>query len=118
MNKKQEIGKFGEDKACLFLAKKNYKILERNFNCKYGEIDIIAYSPTRELVFIEVKSRTNLNFGFPSEAVNFSKRFHIYSSSEFFIYSKKIKNMPIRYDIIEVYISSSKYAINHIKNAF
>ncbi len=56
MTHKSELGKFGEDLACEYLVKNNYKIIERNFRQPWGEIDIIAKSPDKTLVFIEVKT--------------------------------------------------------------
>ena len=49
---KQSIGKLGEDIACLYLEKNNYKIIKRNFRCKQGELDIIAFNLKKELIFI------------------------------------------------------------------
>ena len=67
----QQIGKLGEDLACKYLKENKYTIIERNFNCKQGEVDIIAYDTYRnELVFLEVKTRFNLVYGRPSEAVS------------------------------------------------
>lgn len=56
MNKKQSIGKLGEDIACDFIKRKRYKILERNHRQKWGELDIISLAPDKTLVFIEVKA--------------------------------------------------------------
>lgn len=56
MTQKTELGKFGEEKACRYLVDKGYKILERNFWKPWGELDIIAKSPDKTLVFIEVKT--------------------------------------------------------------
>ena len=67
---KQSIGKLGEDIACLYLEKNNYKIIKRNFRCKQGELDIIAFNLKKELIFIEVKTRININYGFACECVN------------------------------------------------
>ena len=53
---KKQIGKIGEDMACNYLLQNNYKIIDRNFHCRQGEIDIIAVdNTTKEMVFIEVK---------------------------------------------------------------
>ncbi len=56
MTKKSELGEFGEEKACEYLIKKGYKIIERNFRRPFGEIDIIAKAPDKTLVFVEVKT--------------------------------------------------------------
>lgn len=114
---KQTIGKKGEDIACKYLEENNYIIIERNFYCRQGEIDIIAKDcKTNELVFIEVKTRTNLNYGMPAEAVNEQKRSHIIKVAEYYIYKNKIRNTPIRFDVIEIF--GSNFKLEHIKQAF
>ena len=65
---KKEFGNTGEDIATEYLEKQGYIILERNFYCKQGEIDIIA-KDKNEVVFVEVKSRSDVGYGLPSEAV-------------------------------------------------
>lgn len=115
---KQEVGKEGEEEACSYLKQQGYKIIERNFSCKQGEIDIVAWDRvSKELVFIEVKTRTNKNYGAPIEAVTEIKQKHIYHSAEFYLYCHKIKNIAIRIDVIEVRKKKQSYNINHIKKA-
>lgn len=58
MTYKSQLGQFGEDTACEYLAKKGYKIIRRNARQKWGELDIIAKAPDRTLVFVEVKTMT------------------------------------------------------------
>lgn len=112
---RQEIGKWGENLACQYLEKNNYKIIEQNFLCQQGEIDIIAKDIIKkELVFIEVKTRSNLKYGNPRDAVNRKKQRHMVQAIKYYIYKKKIIDVPIRMDVIEVYIKQ-KYEINHIK---
>ncbi len=120
MYQKHEIGKWGEDKACQYLEDNNYDIVERNFDCKQGEIDIIAWDKGgQELVFIEVKTRTNLYYGTPVDAVNLQKQKHIYSAAQYYIFLHKIKNVFLRFDVIEVYVRGKyKSIINHIKQIF
>ena len=73
---KSELGKIGEQIATEYVEKLGYKIIKRNFYCKQGEIDIIAQD-NQEIVFIEVKTRTNTNYGKPSEAINKVKLRHM-----------------------------------------
>lgn len=111
-----EKGKKGERLAREFLFHNGYTILEYNFRNKIGEIDIIAYKDNI-LIFIEVKSRTNLNYGYPYEAVNYKKQKKIINTSISYIKYKNIKNKQLRYDIIEVYLTNPS-KINHIEDAF
>ena len=88
---KKELGNIGEQIAVEYLEENNYKILKRNFYCKQGEIDIIA-KDNQEIVFIEVKTRSSLDFGQPSEAVNKLKQKHMYRSAKYFLYKSNCMN--------------------------
>ena len=85
MHIKKELGNIGEQIAVEYLEKNNYQILKRNFYCKQGEIDIIA-NDEQEIVFIEVKTRSGIDFGQPSEAVNRIKQKHMYRTAQYFLY--------------------------------
>ena len=111
-----EKGKTGEKLARDYLIKKGYRILEINYRNKVGEIDIIAFD-NDVLIFIEVKSRTNTNYGYAYEAVNYKKQQKIINTSLIYIKSKRYDKFQLRYDIIEVYLTN-KSSINHIENAF
>lgn len=95
-----EIGKIGEEKAVEFLRKNRYKIIERNYRTKIGEIDIIARK-NREIVFIEVKLRTSNKFGLPQESVNKKKIEKIEKISQIYLNSKKI-NLPYRFETLSI----------------
>lgn len=115
----QVLGQFGEDKACDYLIKNNYIILDRNFRCSQGEIDIIAKDVKKnELVFIEVKTRSNFKYGVPSEAVTNMKKRHFISASKYYLFQKNIKNTFIRFDIIEIFPKNNSFQINHIIQVF
>lgn len=111
---RHETGKLGEDLAVKYLNNIGYKVIERNFECKQGEIDIVAQDK-KELVFIEVKTRTNIKYGTPAEAVNKTKQKHLTKAVKYYIYSKHLENEYIRIDVVEVYIVEHKYRINHIR---
>lgn len=121
MHTKKELGTVGEDIAVKYLIEQNYKIITRNFMCRQGEIDIIARDTLKkEIVFIEVKTRTSQKYGSPSEAVDEHKQKHIYKSAEYYVYRHNLYNKTIRFDIIEINIDiiKKKIRINHIKKAF
>lgn len=113
---KKKIGNNGEDLATKYLKKNKYKILDRNFNSKCGEIDIIA-SKNEYIVFVEVKTRTQGIYGSAAEAVDYRKQQKIIKTSMFYL-GEKFNLTPVRYDVIEVYIDNDDYRINHIENAF
>lgn len=112
----QEIGKLGEDIAVNYLKQKGYKILDRNFECRQGEIDIIA-TDKNEIVFIEVKTRTSNKYGTPSEAVNKIKQKHMLQTIKYYLYIRNLSDEFVRIDVIEVYIKDNVYKVNHIKKA-
>nr|WP_300005353.1 YraN family protein [Tissierella sp.] len=109
-------GKYGEALARDYLIDRGYKILELNYATKLGEIDIIALDGGI-ISFVEVKTRSNRNFGYAWEAVNYKKQRKIINTSSVYAKHKNIKNIQFRYDIIEIYLEK-EIQINHIKNAF
>ena len=114
MYERHELGKEGENYATEYLKNKGYKILQRNFSCKQGEIDIIA-KEKEEYVFIEVKTRQNFHYGSPAESVTGGKQKHIWKATKYYIYLHKLENKYIRFDVIEVYKNKNKFYLNHIK---
>lgn len=119
MYQKHEIGKWGEETACKYLTEKKYEIIERNFTCSQGEIDIITWDKTKkELVFIEVKTRTNRHYGEPIDAVNMPKQKHIYWAAQYYVYLHQIKETDLRFDVIEIYVKDNRTNIRHIKQIF
>lgn len=114
MNNKEK-GEVGENIASKYLLSKGAQILERNYRIKSGEIDIIA-KLDNELVFIEVKSRTNKKYGYPCESVNYKKINKITNTAKYYILKNNLYDIPIRFDVVEIYFSDRK--LNHIVNAF
>lgn len=111
---KRELGSRYEDTACRFLNEQGYVILDKNFRCKTGEIDIIAKNDGY-LCFIEVKYRSGSEFGLPSEAVDGRKRKRIVLTAlSYMNYRRLSPDTPCRFDI--VVILKDKYSL--IKNAF
>lgn len=111
---RHRTGKIGEDIAIKYLENLGYTIIERNFMAVQGEIDIIA-KDNKELVFIEVKTRTNMLFGRPVEAVNHPKQKHLINTAKYYIHCKHLENEFVRIDVIEVYLTKNNAKINHIK---
>ena len=116
MYQRHELGKVGESLAVDYLIKQNYQIIERNFRCKRGEIDIIA-KDKKELIFVEVKTRASKKYGKPAEAVTKQKKKHIYKAAEYYLAIHKKLYEYVRIDVIEVYEYKNAYYIHHIKQA-
>ena len=114
----KESGDKGEELACRFLQKNGYQIIKRNWRYSHGEIDIIA-KENNTLVFIEVKTRYNLEFGAPELAVTKSKQSQIRKMSEAYLYINEITDQECRIDVIAILLlGNNTPQINHIKNAF
>ena len=110
----REVGTNFEQKAADFLMEHGYRLLERNFRCKLGEIDLIAQEG-EYLCFIEVKYRSSTTKGFPAEAINYNKIRRITRTAEFYMLSHKVSpNTPCRFDAVVILGKD----ISLIKNAF
>ena len=114
MYQRHVLGKRGEDEAVKYLERKGYRIIERNFMCRQGEIDIIALDEDY-IVFIEIKSRSSTEYGLPSEAVTERKIKHMLKAIQYYLCKRNLENENIRIDVIEMYANEEKFDINHIK---
>lgn len=117
---KKVIGNMGEEVAVKFLKKKGHIILERNFNVHGGEIDIITKKDGC-IVFVEVKTRSNDDYGGGLEAVNYIKQQRMTKAAQ--IYLMNYVDSPARFDVVVVngYMDGKKFKkekIEHIENAF
>jgi putative endonuclease len=118
-NDKSEKGRLGEDEAVRVLKKRGYKILDRNFRARFGEIDIIARQG-ETVVFVEVKARSDKDarFGTPAEAVGRKKQERIIKSAYEWLRKDKKKDRPVRFDVVEVIMSDGAMETNIIEDAF
>ncbi len=112
-----EKGKKGEDIAAVYLRKKGYRIVERNYRCRYGEIDIIAMD-AGDIVFVEVKSRKSESFGSPEEAVSIVKQKKISNVALNYLQEKGITDHNARFDIVAVRLIPEGNRTNIIRDAF
>jgi len=113
---KKILGREGEDRAAQFLKKQGYKILERNYSTPQGEIDLIALH-RGEVVFVEVKTRTNDAYGAPELAVNPRKQKRMVKAALGYIKYKKLHQVPCRFDVVAIN-AAAEQAIDLIENAF
>jgi putative endonuclease len=110
------IGQEGEDRAARFLSKQGYKILERNYRTRSGEIDLIALHQG-EVVFVEVKTRTSNAFGAPELAVTPQKQRRMIKAALGYIKHKKLHQVPCRFDVVAISAAAEK-ELELIQNAF
>jgi putative endonuclease len=112
-----EFGKAAENDAAKFLEANGYKILERNYKNKLGEIDIIAQCQG-VICFVEVKARHSLNLGLPQEAVSPNKQRQICRVAVSYLKSNKLLERPARFDVLALLYINSQPEISLIKDAF
>lgn len=111
------LGKIGEAMAVDRLKAMKYRIVERNFRCLLGEVDIIAREK-ESLVFVEVKTRATKDFGGPAAAVNERKQRQLSRVALMYLNQKKVRDVPARFDVVAVDLSGPKPRIEVIQNAF
>ena len=88
-------GAWGEDYAAAYLRRHGYRILARNYSCRFGEIDIIA-SDRHYVVFVEVKTRSSCDCGMPAEAVDEAKRDRYERIAALFLQGFDVVDVPVR----------------------
>lgn len=111
------VGKRGEELASAYLAKAGYQIIERNYRCIFGEIDIVAEEGDN-IVFIEVKSRRSNAYGDPQLAVGSRKQKKISMVALNYIEEKHKHSRNARFDVVAVKLLPSGPTVELIKNAF
>ena len=113
MTSRAEYGKQAEEMAAAYLEERGYEIKARNYRIRAGEIDIVA-KRYGWLVFVEVKARASVNYGYPREAVTLAKQARIIRAANMYLMETGLTESSIRFDVIEVHGSK----INHWPNAF
>jgi len=114
------VGKLGEEIATAFLTARGYRVLERNFRCKGGEVDIITRDPAdKSLIFVEVKTRRGLSYGVPQLAVTPFKQRQISKAALTWLSKNRLHDSNARFDVIAILLDSSgQHNVEHIVNAF
>lgn len=115
-DKRGDFGRRGEDAACAYLERHGYKVVDRNYRCRWGEIDVIAVKGGT-LAFVEVKTRHNLRFGTPGMAVTYAKQQKIRTTALHYLQQQKGYN-NISFDVIEILADDGKAKLRHLPNCF
>jgi len=110
-------GREGEKIAADFLKKNGYRIIDKNYRCPLGEIDIVAREKGA-IVFIEVKTRKSSELGYPEQAVGIKKQRKMSQLALWFLQKKKIIDTSARFDVVAITMLSSGNEIKLFKNAF
>jgi putative endonuclease len=114
-SKNQQFGKWGENKACDYLRRHGYAILQKNYHASnLGEIDVIAKQHD-ELVFIEVKAKRNEHFGLPEEELTESKKEKLEFAILYYLEVNGLHDHKWRLDLIAIEILDNKIQLRHYK---
>ncbi len=111
------LGRRGEMIAWGYLVRAGFKILEKNYRCKIGEIDAVAQK-NRRLFFIEVKTRNSPERGRPEEAVGLVKQKKLIHLAEWFRKEKKLEKMPVSFAVLAILWNQGEPQVRFIDNAF
>lgn len=117
MNERGLLGKTGEDIAAEHLIGRGYRILQRNYRCKAGEIDIVA-GRGRTVVFCEVKTRRTDRWGQPSEAVGHLKQGRLRRLAATWLAEHEVRASNVRFDVFSVVADKGRPVVTHIEDAF
>lgn len=117
---KNSLGRIGEQKAKEYLIQKGLRFIASNFTFKKLEIDLIFEDKaTKEIIFIEVKSRSSLNYGLPEEAIDEKKQANLRSAASVFIkLNPEFRLHTLRFDAVSVLKLNDSFSISHYQNAF
>jgi len=113
----RSLGDLGEDLAVEHLRRRGYRIVERNYRCRLGEIDCVAIHG-RTLVFLEVKTRATEVFGGPLEAVDARKRRRLTRLAQYYVREKGVEGVPQRFDVVAVWMEGGRARVEVYENAF
>jgi putative endonuclease len=117
LGRRPRPGAAGESLACRHLEARGYAILERNFRCRSGELDLVARR-AETTVFVEVKERGAGGHGAGHEAVTFAKRRRILRAAKIYACCRGLDEQPLRFDVICVDWVAGQPRIQHYEDAF
>jgi putative endonuclease len=111
------LGADGEKAAEDFLRRRRYLIVERNYRCPVGEVDLIALDG-KTVVFVEVKTRKGAGFGTPLEAVHPRKQAQVSRAAQFYLVAHRLENRAARFDVVGVWWENGRPNCELVQNAF
>lgn len=117
MDARPDLGRSGEDAAAAMYRKLGFRIVDRNFRCKAGEIDLVARRGPL-LVFCEVKARRTDQWGEPSEAVGYAKQARLRRLAAAWLGERKPGPVEVRFDVVGVILRGRRITLRHIPDAF
>ncbi len=116
-DERKSLGKAGEDLAERYLKRQGYAIVERNYRCPLGEIDLIALNK-RVVVFVEVKTRRVDTSGAPLESVNAVKQRRLKRTALHYLNKHRLHDRDVQFDVVGISLRSDPPAVQHVRHAF
>lgn len=115
-----DIGDRGEELAASFLEDAGYRVLERNYRFERNEVDLVCLDVEqgREVVFVEVKTRTGDGYGPPEASVTEKKRRALIKVGRAYLHDRELEGTQARFDVIGILLTDRTTEIEHYKNAF
>jgi putative endonuclease len=116
MDKRKQTGRQGEEIVALYLAEKGYKIVQRNWRCPLGELDLVM-EDGQTLVFVEVRTRRSQRFGSAEESVTPAKQSRLIELAQTYLQETNRSAQSWRIDVATVQLGAGLPQVNHIENA-
>jgi len=118
MRAKDAVGRFGERVAARYLDDQGIEVVERNWRCRFGEIDIVAHDRAAdELIFVEVKTRSGTGYGHPAEAVTHAKLARLRRLAGLWLGAHEARARGIRIDVVAILLpSAGRPQVEHLRS--
>ena len=116
-DERKSLGRAGEDLAERYLKRQGYAVVERNYRCPLGEIDLIALD-NRVVVFVEVKTRRVDTSGAPLESVNAVKQRRLKRAALHYLNRYRLHDRDVRFDVVGISLGSNPSSVRHVRHAF
>ena len=114
---RQVLGADAEDAAARFLEQQGYRVRERNFHSRYGELDVVA-EKDEQVCFVEVRMRSKAAWGDPSQTVSWAKQRRVVKAALHYLHLNRLFDRMVRFDVISVVGVGDRAQVEHIPNAF
>lgn len=116
MDRRKETGRRGEDIAVSYLTEKGYNLIQRNWRCATGELDIIM-EEAETIIFVEVRTRRGRQFGTPEESITPAKQTRLIELAETYLQATDDPDRPWRIDVVAIRLGPGLPRVNHLENA-
>jgi len=120
MDSTKDIGDRGEEVAATHLKTSGYRVLERNYYFERNEVDLVCFDPDAggEIVFVEVKTRSGMQFGAPEASITEEKQAALMEVARAYLHERRFEGAPARFDVVTVVLTEDEPDVNHYENAF